>query len=209
LVDWDGDGATDVLVNSENALWIRNVGTDDGKTILRPIGNLATRNVAGHTSSPSVADFDRDGKPDLIVGSENGRIYHIRHDDCIAYPQTDSADANGDKSPPVAPERIGPPPVDHSTQSVMTQTSRGPISVWVGEGRLRFSFHDGLSWSKPQVIASVTKPDWISSLKLDFAGGDQRIRLRFLITAEDGSTRSEERVSFDRGRTYRSDDGTE
>ena len=85
VVDWDADGRRDVLVNSENALWYRNCETRDGKIVLKQIGNLARRNVAGHTSSPAACDFDRDGRPDLLVGAEDGRIYHIRHDDCVTY----------------------------------------------------------------------------------------------------------------------------
>ncbi|NOY00347.1 MAG: VCBS repeat-containing protein, partial [Verrucomicrobia bacterium] len=93
VVDWDGDGRMDILVNSQNATWYRNCKDapaskeyPKGAVILKKIGNLAKRNVAGHTSSPAVCDFDKDGKPDLLVGAENGRIYHIKHDDCIDYP---------------------------------------------------------------------------------------------------------------------------
>ena len=39
-----------------------------GAIILKKIGNLAKRNVAGHTSSPAICDFDKDGKKDLLVG---------------------------------------------------------------------------------------------------------------------------------------------
>ena len=84
-IDWDGDGRLDVLVNSENATWYRNCEDRNGKVVLKKIGNLARRNVAGHTSSPAVADLNNDAKPDLIVGSENGRIYHINHHDCVKF----------------------------------------------------------------------------------------------------------------------------
>jgi hypothetical protein len=32
--------------------------------------------VAGHTSSPTIVDFNNDGKPELIVGAEDGRLYY-------------------------------------------------------------------------------------------------------------------------------------
>ena len=87
VVDWDGDGRLDILTNSENATWWRNCrDADDGKVVLKKIGNLAKRNVSGHTSSPAVCDFDKNGKPDLLVGSENGRIYFIKHEDCNTFP---------------------------------------------------------------------------------------------------------------------------
>ena len=64
VVDWDRDGRLDILTNSQNTTWWRNCqDTGDGKVILKKIGNLAKRNVSGHTSSPTVCDFDRNGKP--------------------------------------------------------------------------------------------------------------------------------------------------
>ena len=53
-------------------------GRKNGKTVLKLRGPLYARNVAGHTSSPSVADFNRDGIPDLLVGAEDGRLYYAK-----------------------------------------------------------------------------------------------------------------------------------
>ena len=85
VVDWDSDGRLDLLVNSENATWYRNVADRDGKVVLKKIGNLARRNVSSHTTSPTACDFDQDGKPDLVLGAENGLLYFIEHDNCIHY----------------------------------------------------------------------------------------------------------------------------
>ena len=76
VVDWDGDGRLDVLANSTNADWWQNVGVRAGKTILKNRGPLFPRNIAGHTSSPTVVDFNRNGVPDLLVGAEDGRLYY-------------------------------------------------------------------------------------------------------------------------------------
>lgn len=77
IVDWDGDGDLDILANSKNAEFFRNEGSQDGVTRLINLGDMAERNVAGHTSSPTTIDLDRDGKPELLVGSEDGRFYHL------------------------------------------------------------------------------------------------------------------------------------
>ena len=77
IVDWDGDGDLDVLANSKNAELYRNDGTEDGVTTLTHQGDIAARNVAGHTSSPTTIDLDRDGRPELLVGAEDGRFYHL------------------------------------------------------------------------------------------------------------------------------------
>lgn len=195
MVDWDGDGQTDVLINSENATLVRNMGVVDGKIVLRRMGNLAKRNVAGHTSSPAFADFDHDGKPDLIVGSENGRIYHIAHDDCLAY----SAD---DPSPAVAPEPSDPP-IRDGKQAVRRETTRGPVAVWVAKSQLRFSFHDGNHWSGQRAIVEVAESAEISNVQFDPDSQDAELRLTFTITDDDGAARDEVRVSYDRGRTFR------
>jgi hypothetical protein len=78
VVDWDGDGRLDVLVNSQNANLLRQVGRRNGKVVLKEIGPLDNRNIAGHTSSPTVVDWNNDGVPDLLVGSEDGRLYYAR-----------------------------------------------------------------------------------------------------------------------------------
>lgn len=76
VVDWDGDGKLDVLVNSSNANFYRQVGQQDGKIVLQDMGKMYERNIAGHTSSPTVVDWNRDGVPELLVGSEDGRLYY-------------------------------------------------------------------------------------------------------------------------------------
>jgi len=79
VVDWDGDGRLDILFNGENADWYRNMGERDGKTVLKNLGPLDARKISGHTSSPTTVDWDGDGVPDLLVGSEDGRLYYKRN----------------------------------------------------------------------------------------------------------------------------------
>ena len=80
VVDWDGDGRLDILFNSENADFYRNLGQKDGKTRLKNMGNLDTRKISGHTSSPTVVDWNKNGIPDLLVGAEDGRLYYKQND---------------------------------------------------------------------------------------------------------------------------------
>ena len=78
VVDWNRDGRLDVLANAENAEFWRNVRDKDGKIVLSNEGLVAKRNVAGHTSSPTTIDLNGDGKPELLVGAEDGRLYHAQ-----------------------------------------------------------------------------------------------------------------------------------
>ena len=78
VVDFDGDGLLDLLANGENADWYRNMGSREAMVVLALRGPLDNRKLAGHTSSPTTADFDGDGKPNLLVGAEDGYLYY-RH----------------------------------------------------------------------------------------------------------------------------------
>lgn len=76
IVDFDGDGRLDMLLNSQNATFYKNIGKENGITIFEDKGLLDKRKLAGHTSSPSVIDLIKDGIPELIIGAEDGYIYY-------------------------------------------------------------------------------------------------------------------------------------
>ncbi|HVL15897.1 MAG TPA: VCBS repeat-containing protein, partial [Gemmata sp.] len=79
VVDWDGDGKTDVLVNSANAKWLRQVESREGKWLYQDKGDVDSRNIEGHDTHPTPVDFNRDGIPDLLIGAEDGRLYYLRN----------------------------------------------------------------------------------------------------------------------------------
>lgn len=75
MVDWDGDGRRDLLVNSFSINFLKNMGERDGKVHFKDHGPVAEQELAGHTTSPTIVDWNKDGKPDLLVGAEDGRFY--------------------------------------------------------------------------------------------------------------------------------------
>ncbi|MEA1951821.1 MAG: VCBS repeat-containing protein, partial [Planctomycetota bacterium] len=79
LVDWDRDGRVDVLVNSRNIDFLRNVKEIDGRAVLRNMGQVDPRRLAGHTTSPTVVDWDGNAVPDLVVGGEDGHFYYLKN----------------------------------------------------------------------------------------------------------------------------------
>ncbi|MCL2743300.1 MAG: VCBS repeat-containing protein [Planctomycetaceae bacterium] len=79
VVDYDGDGKTDFLVNSVNAELWRQVGTKDGTWIFKNLGNVDSRPISGHSTSPTWVDFNGDKIPDPLIGAEDGYFYYKRN----------------------------------------------------------------------------------------------------------------------------------
>ncbi len=221
VVDWDGDERMDVLVNSENAAWYRNCEERDGKIVLKKIGNLAKRKVSGHTSSPAVCDFDKDGKPDLLVGAEDGRIYFAKHDNCVQFP-TGQLQARAPKPKPlpripglVKEEFVFTKakfPQCHA--STICENSRGLVCAWFGGTREKHedvgiwvSYHDGGGWSAPREVANGVQfaghrhPCW--NPVLFQTPGDQETLLFFKCGPNPREWWGEVITSYDRGRTWR------
>jgi hypothetical protein len=89
MADWDGDGRYDLLIGRQaDVVWYRNTGTKDkpvfqGPQILVSADDLGPRNDDGpdherrkpsrHVYSICVADFNADGRPDLLLGDH----YHL------------------------------------------------------------------------------------------------------------------------------------
>ena len=79
LADYNCDGRVDLLANSKNVDFWENVGTDEeGRIKLVKRGQVDPRPLAGHTTSPTVVDWNKDGKPELLIGAEDGRIYRLQ-----------------------------------------------------------------------------------------------------------------------------------
>ncbi len=79
LVDWDLDGKLDLLANGLNADFLRNVAAEPGKFVFRNEGPVDQRKLAGHTTCPTIVDWDGNGIPDLLLGAEDGFFYYLRN----------------------------------------------------------------------------------------------------------------------------------
>jgi hypothetical protein len=79
IMDWDGDGQLDILLNSANANFLRQTGSADGKWFFADLGLLAAVNIEGHDVSPTTVDFNGDGLPDFVGGAEDGHLYYMRN----------------------------------------------------------------------------------------------------------------------------------
>lgn len=82
ITDWNGDGRKDLIVNSFlNVDLMLNTGQNDGSIIISNQGKMAERDLVGHTTSPTVVDWDNNGIPDLLIGAEDGLFYYMENKD--------------------------------------------------------------------------------------------------------------------------------
>lgn len=221
MVDWDGDGRLDLLVNSKNATWYRNCEDRDGAIVMKAIGDLTDRDVSGHTCSPAVGDLDGSGKPGLVLGAEDGRIYYIRHDDCIKF----STEQLAARAPAPEPEAKFPgwireefiyekAPFPQCHASTLVETRRGLVASWFGGTKEKHpdvgiwsSYHDGGEWSSPRRLADGVQhgdqrhPCW--NPVLFQPPGDAPTLLFFKTGPDPQSWWGEMMVSYDRGRSFR------
>ncbi|MEN8193450.1 MAG: VCBS repeat-containing protein [Bacteroidota bacterium] len=79
IVDWDLDGKLDLLVNSKNVNFFKNISTSKDKVVFKDMGMVSEQILAGHTTSPTTVDWDKNGIPDLLLGAEDGYFYYLRN----------------------------------------------------------------------------------------------------------------------------------
>jgi hypothetical protein len=78
LADWDGDGAVDLLLNSVSANLWKNTSADPiGAPRFEDQGPLTPAKLEGHDTCPTVADWNKDGKLELLIGAEDGHFYYL------------------------------------------------------------------------------------------------------------------------------------
>jgi len=57
-----------------------NVGEENGSVVMKFSGDLATLKLAGHTTSPTFVDWDKNGVLDLLLGAEDGHFYYLKNE---------------------------------------------------------------------------------------------------------------------------------
>lgn len=79
LADWDRDGRPDLLVNSRNIDFLKNVAEKPGEFLFENSGSVSDEILAGHSTCPTIVDWDQNGVPDLLVGAEDGHFYYLKN----------------------------------------------------------------------------------------------------------------------------------
>lgn len=79
FADWNGDGMRDLLIDGANAQFYRGGADKSPAYSLGDEGAVDTLKLAGHSTSPTVVDWNRDQIPDLLIGAEDGRFYYLEN----------------------------------------------------------------------------------------------------------------------------------
>lgn len=80
VADYNGDGKLDVLVNGQNADLYIQMKSEGGLYYFYSAGAIDPRPIKGHSTSPTLVDFDGDGVPDPFIGAEDGHFYYKKND---------------------------------------------------------------------------------------------------------------------------------
>jgi len=77
VADWNGDGLKDLLVgHNDRIILYKNIGSKSSPKLTAPVkinGNFPSR------PSPYIVDWDHDGKNDLLVGSDEAKVFFYRN----------------------------------------------------------------------------------------------------------------------------------
>jgi hypothetical protein len=79
MADWDQDGKTDILVTSSNVTVMKNLGDKDGVVQLKNGTPLTKKILAGHDTSPTTVDWNKNGVPDMVLSAEDGHFYYLKN----------------------------------------------------------------------------------------------------------------------------------
>jgi hypothetical protein len=79
--DWDGDHVLDLIVNSHPGVnWLRGLGKNPaGQWAFRHEGPLSSHVLAGHSTTPALVDWNKDGVKDLVIAAEDGFFYLLKN----------------------------------------------------------------------------------------------------------------------------------
>ncbi|QEG30442.1 FG-GAP repeat protein [Gemmata obscuriglobus] len=152
--DWDGDGLPDLVIGTAGGevMLAPNVGTRD-----RPVFDRAKPLTAGGQkltapsgcAAPVVADWDGDGRPDLVVGAEDGSVVWFRNAGTRREPKLAAAQT-------LVPPSPSPRHDDKSRRpGEWGMRARPAVVDWDGDGKLDLLVGDvcGGYEGKPQATA--------------------------------------------------------
>lgn len=169
IVDWNNDGKKDILVGQgggEVFIFV-NRGTNKEPIFDKRIELNNGELDAGSNSSPAMVDWNGDGKKDLVLGNQGGRLFVYLN---IGYDQNPRFSSDGIKTDIKVAGMATPFIVDWNNDGkfdVVSGSSDGKVYVFINEG-------DGKNpkFSKPQIVQvngrELKLPNSTSVIALDW-----------------------------------------
>ena len=65
--------------NSINACYYENIRQNGDTVYFQNKGDISKVKLAGHTTSPTPVDWNKDGIYDLLIGAQDGHFYLIKN----------------------------------------------------------------------------------------------------------------------------------
>ena len=69
----------DIIVDGSSFVLYQTTKISNGKYYLKNKGKLAKGKISGHNQGFTVVDWDGDGDPDIVSGSESGYFYYVEN----------------------------------------------------------------------------------------------------------------------------------
>jgi hypothetical protein len=200
-VDWDGNGTMDLIVG--NILGEVYFIPNEGKGKALTFGTPRRLEAAGQPikvsgdAAPVVADWDGDGRPDLIVGTDDGSVLWYRNIGTPGAPKLEVARTLVDKSP------VGWGSDDRRQPGDWGLRVKPCVFDWKGAGRLDLLLGDccGSFNAKPNQTESEKAEerkanDQLPDLRRKWADAFGRYRQASVIAAEESPSVRQQRETI-------------
>jgi TolB-like protein len=139
VVDWNEDGKKDLVMGKGNGtiLVFLNEGSNKQPIFGKPIELNGGSLDVGSNSSPEVADWNGDGKKDLIIGNDDGEIFVFLNKGTNEDPQYEN---NGEKLPLKFREDASPRIIGWSrpgSKDLVVADRYGEVTLCVNTGAMQ------------------------------------------------------------------------
>jgi hypothetical protein len=180
--DWDGDGDIDIVIGTleGDVLLLENLGSVRSPRFSAPVPVLAggrAISVASRYAHPCVADWDGDGRIDLLVGALDGSVVFYRNQGTSSAPQFDRPITLVPKSPVTVQQDNQRPPGQSGMQPALCVADfngDGRPDLLLGDGCGRFQ---GPARQSPEELQRAEQnQSRLASLRKEWADAFQRYR---------------------------------